>query len=136
MKDELTIQEVAEQTGLSVHTLRYYERVGLLDAIERASSGHRRYKAVDVTWILFLTRLRATGMSIRQMQDFANMRRRGATEEERLAFLEEHQRLVRAHMRELEDHMTVIETKIAHYKRMIAQGQNVGLELIPIESRT
>src|SRR5258708_29855364 len=89
MEEELTIQEVAARTGLSVHTLRYYERVGLLDPVGRATSGHRRYADGDLNWIAFLLHLRATGMSIRQMQAFADLRRQGeATMPERLAFLE------------------------------------------------
>lgn len=63
--------QVAVVTQLSVHTLRYYERIGLVAPICRASSGHRRYSSQDIAWIEFLTRLRATGMPIRQMQQFA-----------------------------------------------------------------
>ncbi|MBO0784130.1 MAG: MerR family transcriptional regulator, partial [Ktedonobacteraceae bacterium] len=110
MKEELTIQEVAACTGLSVHTLRYYERVGLLEPVGRASSGHRRYTADDLAWITFLKCLRATGMSIQQMQVFANLRRQGdATVSERLVFLEAHQQEVREHLNELEGYLTVIE---------------------------
>ncbi len=58
----LTIEQVAECTGLSAHTLRYYEQIGLLDHVGRATSGHRCYAAKDLAWLEFLTRLRATGM--------------------------------------------------------------------------
>ena len=77
MDRDLTIQQVAERTGLSAHTLRYYERAGLLDPVGRAESGRRRYAAANLAWLDFLTRLRATGMPIRQMQEFAALRRRG-----------------------------------------------------------
>lgn len=64
MGTDFTIQQVAALTHLSEHTLRYYERIGLLDPIYRASSGHRRYSTHDIGWIEFLIRLRTTGMPI------------------------------------------------------------------------
>jgi len=121
MEEELTIQEVAEHTGLSVHTLRYYERVGLLEPVGRASSGHRRYTAGDIVWITFLQCLRKTGMSIRQMQVYVDLRRQGDTGAPgRLALREEHQQQVQEHMRELEGNLAVIERKILHHRNMLA----------------
>ncbi len=65
----MSISDVAERTGLTTHTLRYYEREGLmLTPVERASSTHRRYTEADVTWVTFLTRLRSTAMSIATMR--------------------------------------------------------------------
>jgi len=60
--DELTISEAAERTGLTRHTLRYYERDGLMLGVGRAGSGHRRYSERDLGWIELITKLRATGM--------------------------------------------------------------------------
>jgi DNA-binding transcriptional MerR regulator len=121
MEEELTIQEVAARTGLSVHTLRYYERIGLLDPVGRATSGHRRYAAGDLNWIAFLVHLRATGMSIRQMLAFADLRRQGeVTMPERLALLEAHQRQVWEHVHKLEGHLAVIEEKMQINRRMLA----------------
>jgi DNA-binding transcriptional MerR regulator len=120
-QEELTIQEVAARTGMSVHTLRYYERAGLLDPVGRATSGHRRYTASDFNWIAFLMRLRTTGMSIRQMQEFSDLRRQGeSTLSERLVFLEAHQQQVREHIRELEYHLAMIDVKIQHTRRLLA----------------
>jgi DNA-binding transcriptional MerR regulator len=65
MDAELTIQQVSERTGLSVYTLRYYERNGLLEPINRAANGHRCYSATNITRIEFLSKLRMTGMPIR-----------------------------------------------------------------------
>ncbi|MBV9231293.1 MAG: MerR family transcriptional regulator [Chloroflexi bacterium] len=121
MEEELTIQEVAARTGLSVHTLRYYERIGLLSAVSRATSGHRRYTADDLTWITFLQCLRATGMSIQQMLAFAELRRQGDPGVPgRLAFLEAHQQQLLEHMRELEGYLAVIEKKIQRYRIILA----------------
>jgi DNA-binding transcriptional MerR regulator len=133
MNTELTIQQMAECTGLSAHTLRYYERVGLLDMVGRASSGHRRYTEDDLSWLTFLMRLRATGMSIRQMLEFTHLRRQGSTTSaQRLALLEEHQQAVLAHMQELEQHLAVIEAKIGLYKSLIAdENKNIILDTVP-----
>lgn len=70
----LSIAEVAERSGLSVHTLRYYERAGLIAPVPRAPGGQRRYAAADLEWIGFLLRLRETRMPIGQMQAFARLR--------------------------------------------------------------
>jgi DNA-binding transcriptional MerR regulator len=126
MSKELTIQQVAQSSGLSVHTLRYYERIGLLDPIERASSGHRRYTSADIEWLRFLVYLRATGMSIRQMQNCAELRRGGATtERERLAFLEEHRQRLQQQQRKLEDHLSYIDQKIAYLQAKLASEEVV-----------
>lgn len=66
----LTIHDMAERTGVSAHTLRYYERVGLLDSVARTVSGRRRYSAADVEWVRLLICLRQTGMDIRAMLRF------------------------------------------------------------------
>ncbi|MCB0212040.1 MAG: MerR family transcriptional regulator [Anaerolineae bacterium] len=119
MDQSLTIKEVANLTGLSGHTLRYYERIGLLDAIERAPNGHRRYSERDVAWIEFLNRLRLTGMPIRRMQDFADLRRQGdATFQQRCCLLEGHEQALRQQIAELEEHLTAIQYKIHHYKSL------------------
>jgi DNA-binding transcriptional MerR regulator len=119
MKEMLTIQEVAARTGLSAHTLRYYERVGLLDPVDRAPSGHRRYVEADLAGIEFLNRLRATGMTIRRMQHFAELRRRGeATTTERRVLLEEHRREVEENIRALRTDLRIVTDKIATYREL------------------
>jgi len=119
METELTIQQVAALTGLSMHTLRYYERIGLLDPIHRASSGQRRYSEGDIAWIEFLMRLRATGMSICKMQQFADLRRQGPTTiGERSALLEAHSQDVQHHLQELHDHLAAIEKKMKLYQEL------------------
>jgi DNA-binding transcriptional MerR regulator len=120
----LTIQQVAQQTGLSAHTLRYYERNGLLEPVSRASSGHRRYSAEDITRIEFLTRLRATGMPIRQMQALTRLfRERPQAFSERRSILEAHEQQVQAHIAELTRNLEVIQWKIGYYKELEAQQQ-------------
>lgn len=86
-----SISEIANGTGVSSHTLRYYERIGLLDPVERSNSGHRSYGDDDIGRIEFLTLLRQTGMPIQRMQDFMDLTRVGdETLPERIELLEQH----------------------------------------------
>ncbi|MEM9908411.1 MAG: MerR family transcriptional regulator [Cyanobacteria bacterium P01_D01_bin.44] len=115
----LTIQQVAKATGLSVHTLRYYERCDLIAPIHRARNGHRRYSAQDINWIKFLTKLRLTGMPIRQMQQYATLlREQPDAVEERRALLEAHRQTVLDHLQQLQENLAVIDWKIQHYKEV------------------
>jgi DNA-binding transcriptional MerR regulator len=120
----LTIAEAAAATGLSPHTLRYYERDGLLlDAVERASSGHRRYTERDLGWIHLLTRLRATGMPIREIREYAELVRQGeGTEPQRMALLQAHRDAVRAQLAEVTEHLAAIEMKIDVYAGRLESG--------------
>jgi len=107
------ISEVADSVGLSTHALRYYERAGLIDPIDRAESGHRRFTEEDLAWILFVTRLRATGMPIRRLQEYAALRRRGdGTERRQIALLERHRDEVIARLRDLQQNLVVIDQTI------------------------
>ncbi len=113
----LTIAETAERTGLTAHTLRYYERDGLMLAVDRSASGHRRYSDSDLEWILLITRLRSTGMPIREVREYADLVRRGpGTEAERLAILRRHRAQVAADLEAVRDHLRAIDHKIAIYE--------------------
>jgi DNA-binding transcriptional MerR regulator len=115
----LSIAEAADATGLTPHTLRYYERDGLLlDTVDRASSGHRRYSEDDVGWIRMITRLRATGMPIREIRHYADLVRAGdGNEAERLQLLVAHRDRVRQQLDEVATHLEAIELKIGLYER-------------------
>ena len=75
-----SIGEAAAKCGLSQHTLRWYERIGLLASIERGGDGRRRFSQGDLDWLSLITRLRATGMPVRYMQRYAELVRSGAGE--------------------------------------------------------
>jgi len=77
MDSPLSIDEVSRRTGLTAHTLRYYERIGLIAPVTRAAGGQRRYAAADLDWIAFLLRLRETRMPVARMQEFATLRSQG-----------------------------------------------------------
>jgi DNA-binding transcriptional MerR regulator len=119
MESNLTITEVAKRTGLTAYTLRYYERIGLISSVARATGGQRRYAASDMDWLDFLLRLRATGMPIQGMQAFASLRSEGnATAAERREMLETHHAAVMAQVRALQQSEKVLRAKIAHYRQI------------------
>ena len=116
-----TISEAARATGVSVHTLRYYERTGLLDRVERGTNGHRRYSEEDVQRVRLLTMLRATGMPIRRIREYADLFRAGdSTHAQRLALLEAHREAVRTRVAETERNLELIDRKIDHYRERLA----------------
>jgi len=121
MAPTLTIADAVEATGVSAHTLRYYERAGLLAPVDRAASGHRRYGEEDLARIQFLIKLRSTGMPIRQIRAYAELMRAGDdTHEARMALLEEHRAAVRAHLAETERNLELIDRKIDYYRERLA----------------
>jgi DNA-binding transcriptional MerR regulator len=119
MEMSITIQSMAARCGLTVHTLRYYERIGLIRPVHRAENGHRRYSAEDEAWIGFLNRLRATGMPIRQMQRYAELRMQGdASVSARRQILEEHRRDIEAKIESLRECHSHLTHKIANYQEI------------------
>ena len=111
----LTIAEMAERLGLTAHTLRYYERIGLL-SVPRDEAGHRVYGPDEVNRVLFVTRLRLTAMPIREIQAYFRLVEAGpGNEDQRLALLERHRDQVKQRLVDLESALGVIEFKIATY---------------------
>ena len=119
----LSITEAAQASGLSAHTLRYYERTGLLEPVTRNGSGHRRYREADLERISFLTKLRATGMPIREVRRYAELMKAGeATNEERLALLEAHRDAVLAGLEATARNLELVEWKIGVYKERLGRA--------------
>jgi DNA-binding transcriptional MerR regulator len=116
----LTIAEAARVSGLSAHTLRYYERTGLLEPVSRNGSGHRRYRETDLERITFLSKLRATGMPIRTVRRYAQLMAAGeATNAERLALLEAHRDAVLAGLEATTRNLELVEWKIDFYRERL-----------------
>jgi DNA-binding transcriptional MerR regulator len=120
----LTIREVAATTGITTHTLRYYERIGLLQPVARAASGHRRYGEADLRWLDFVKKVHATGMSIRKMLEYARLARKGETTvAARRALLEAHRLTVKEKLAQLQSTLGVIEHKLTLYDRALEDGR-------------
>ncbi|MFD0267934.1 MerR family transcriptional regulator [Streptomyces sp. NPDC127106] len=111
-----TISEVEALTGLSQHTLRWYERIGLMPHVDRSHSGQRRFSDADLRWLSFVGKLRATGMSVADMVTYAELVREGEhTVDRRRELLERTRREVRARITELTDALAVLDFKIELY---------------------
>jgi DNA-binding transcriptional MerR regulator len=126
--NQLSVKDAADQTGVSIYTLHYYEREGLLRT-SRTQSGHRRYAESDLGWIRILTCLRQTGMPIRKMREFAALVQQDQTNipanpraniEARIRMLEEHRSDVMANIAELGRNLEHVEGKIRHYRQVLA----------------
>jgi len=112
----MKIGQLVKRSGLTAHTIRYYERIGLLPYADRDQSGQRDYDQSILTWIEFLGHLKATGMPIREMLHYAALREAGpATEAGRRELLEQHRERVRVQLAELSACLLVLDTKIAGY---------------------
>jgi DNA-binding transcriptional MerR regulator len=113
----LSVSEAAASVGLTAHTLRWYEQEGLVAPVDRDAAGRRRYRERDLLWLRLLTRLRTTGMPVREMRRYAELVRGGdATVGERLRMFLEHRERVLAHIAELRCDLAAIDTKIEIYR--------------------
>ncbi|RZS91758.1 MerR family transcriptional regulator [Motilibacter rhizosphaerae] len=114
------IAEVAALTGLTPHTLRYYERAGLVRSPRRDATGRRRYDDRDLSWLRFLTRLRSTGMPIRVVRDYVELCWAGdGNEAERLEILEAHRDVLRERLAQAQHDLEHIDLKIALYRKAL-----------------
>ncbi|QKV80419.1 MerR family transcriptional regulator [Amycolatopsis sp. Hca4] len=115
MTEPMTIAEVADMLDISPHTLRYYERAGLVE-VGRDRSGYRVYDEDAVRRLVFLTRMRLSGMPMRDLQHYIGLVDAGAgTVPERLDMLVEHRDTIRRRIRELTLSLAATEYKIATY---------------------
>ena len=119
METGLTIQQVSDKTGLSAHTIRYYERIGLISPVNRAANGHRRYFENDLSWLDFLKCLRGTGMPISEMQRYVDLQRQGDfTIPDRVQLLKVHRRRIQSQIQDLNELLKRVEGKIGFYEEL------------------
>lgn len=111
-----TTREAAEKCGLTQYTLRWYERIGLLQPIARGPDGRRRFADRDVEWLLLISKLRATGMSVRDMQRYAALVRSGAGEQERMDLLQRHREMVVQAITDRQECLQLLDHKIRYYR--------------------
>lgn len=115
-RDRYTISEVAEHTGLSAHTLRWYERIGLMPHVDRTHTGQRRFSNRDLDWLDLVAKLRLTGMPVADMVRYAELVRAGeGTFAEREQLLTAHREDVRQRIAELQSTLDVLDYKIDIY---------------------
>ncbi|MEU0555938.1 MerR family transcriptional regulator [Dactylosporangium sp. NPDC006015] len=115
-------RETVQKTGFSLDTLRYYERIGLLDGIDRTAGGQRMFTDDDLAWLEVLRCLRDTGMPIARMRRYAELARDGdSTFAERAELLEEHDRDIERKIADLRDEQTRIKEKIGWYRTELAR---------------
>lgn len=118
----MNISAFSRLTGLSIHTLRYYEQLGLIDNIPRNASGHRQYRPADAEWVCFIGRLKHTGMPLAQIVDYARLRARGdGTLAERHQLLCQHRDALQQRLAEEQAHLQALEIKLAHYQQQLQQ---------------
>lgn len=124
MEPRLSIGQVAERTGLSIHTLRFYEREGLFATpVHRGPGGRRAYSEWDLEWLGVCGKLRASGMPLATIRRYAGLVRAGdGNEEDRLSLLREHQRRVTAQLAELTECLELITFKVQLYEASLAEG--------------
>lgn len=121
-RDTLSVSEAAAKVGLSTHTLRWYEQEGLVAPVGRDSAGRRRYTDEDLGWLDLLTKLRRTGMPVRDMRRYADLARQGDhTLAERLRLFREHRERVLARITELQADLEVLNYKINIYGKLVEE---------------
>jgi DNA-binding transcriptional MerR regulator len=123
-----SIGEAAAKCGLSQHTLRWYERIGLVGPVAKGGDGRRRYSDADLDWLSLITRLRETGMPVSDMQRYAELVRSGAGEAERLELLKRHRAEVRRALAAQRETLKVLDSKIDTYARQIREARTRDIQ--------
>jgi len=115
LPERLSIAEAAEVTGLTAHTLRYYERIGLVE-VGRDNAGYRSYDRRALARVVFITRLRFSDMPISTISHYLDLVEQGEqTAPQRLALMEEHRAMIQRRLRELQAALAVTDYKITTY---------------------
>lgn len=118
----LSVAEMAEATGVTGYTLRYYERAGLIRPVTRTRGGQRRYQPADVEWVRLLRRLRETGMPISQIRQYAALPAQGeTTHRDRAELLTEHRAQVQQRIKRLREHERALTETIIKHERAITE---------------
>lgn len=120
----ISIGELSRLSGVSPHTLRFYEAEGILKPAGRAANGHRRYRREDILWLEFVLRLKLTGMPLAEIKQYAVLRAQGEeTLQLRLAMLKLHRERLVTKIEELSTCARALDDKIHTYQRMIAKSR-------------
>ncbi len=119
MKTTFTSKEVAAETGLSVHTMRYYEQLGLIHGVQRDHNGYRQYSESDIKWFQVIRHFRDMGLPIKEMQQFQSMPKNApGSAAARREFMEEYRVKVVEQMAELQSTLDKVDGKIEFFKNL------------------
>lgn len=121
MSDTLTPQATASRAGVTLDTLRYYEREGLIGPIARTTGGHRAYDEDDLFWIGLVTCLRDAGLGISDLRDFTSLLRGEADSSDRVAFLRRHREELHNRKAQIDLAIGVLDEKIAYYEEQAGE---------------
>lgn len=125
----MNIQEFSRLSGISAHTLRYYEKIGIFHPVNRNASGHRDYCDKDILWAEFIKRLKETGMVLRQIKYYADLRSEGdSTVYTRMELLKNHANELKKKIAQEKHHLQKINEKISFYETAITRKVSLDLE--------
>ena len=120
-----SIREVCQKTGLTAHTLRYYEKEGLLTGVERTQGGFRQYSDEDLEWLGLICCLKNTGMPLQEIARFVRMAHEGdATLKDRVELLKDHREKIVDRMAEMQRYLDKITWKVNFFSEKAAAGKN------------
>ena len=118
----MLISEFSQKSGVSIHTLRYYEKEGILQSIRRTGSGQRYYQESDLEWIIWIKRLKSTGMSLSDIKRFAEFRLQGNTSLlDRKEMLSEHACHLKEDINRLQNELKIVEHKVSAYQQKMLE---------------
>ena len=127
-----SIGQVAKKTGLTAHTLRYYEKEGLLPFVKKSGSGLRVFSDSDLDWLVLIECLKGTGMSLKDIKQYIDWYMEGdSTLNQRLEMFKRQKLKLEEQMSQLQKHMEKINYKIAYYTEIIAHGSEGVFERNP-----
>ncbi len=136
----MTIQEVAEKTGISAYTIRFYEKSGILPRIQRTEGGIRQFTEADVTFLLFLMELKRTGMSLEEIAEFTEdgclleRLQQGDIPQQpigrRITILRKHEQRLYEQRRQLDYLLGAVAQKIQFYERCLEDRQSNNTETL------
>ena len=129
MAETFLIGQLAERTGRSVHTIRWYEAQGLIPGVARDSGKRRVYGELHINWLDLMDRLRRTGMSIAEMREYTELVKQGSsTLAKRQALLAAHREQVKGMISEWQQALTLLNTKIDFYDEWVASGKRPAVK--------
>ena len=124
-KTSLSIGELSKASGLSTHTLRFYEKLGVLKPADRSASRHRLYRPDAVAWLEFVLRLKITGMPLAEIRQYAELRARGdSTLRARLKILELHRKRLTSNIASLSENLEALDSKMKTYRTWLRSNDS------------